>query len=92
MSLQYKNKKLSHISQSIAQKEMDKLMPIIKDAQNLNQIDDFIDKTPASITKFTSKNCRNSLSYNIKSEEYIRDPKTLKNNFHNVIHKKLVSE
>ena len=43
------------LSKIIAKKEIDQLMPIIHDAQNIKQISEEIEKTPASVTKYSSK-------------------------------------
>ena len=43
-------------SDRLAIHEVEKLMPKIKDAENLKSIPFTMDKTPASVSKFSSKN------------------------------------
>ena len=43
-------------TQRLADVEVEKLMPIIKSAQDLKLMSNDVDKTPASVTKYSSKN------------------------------------
>ena len=62
-------KKMSDIhqqSQTIAKTETDLLIPLIKDARKMNRIEDMkVDKTPLTITKYSSKKFGASYKYKI---------------------------
>ena len=83
----------SKISEDAAQKEVDKLMPLIRGAKNLNKMPDDIDKTPASVSKFTSKKSSTAFNYQVNNNAINNENKDeLKNEFSRVIHRNLVEE
>ena len=63
----YSKKNLKQLGDDLADREVEKLMPIIQDAKSLISLGDDVDKSPPSISKYTSK--KNGLSYSYQLDK-----------------------
>ena len=74
-----------HLSDEIARREIVQMMHMIKDAQSLNQINEDIEKTPASVTKYSSKTYGAPKGIQINSTEFTTNKEDLKNGIQELV-------